>query len=64
MARGKPGKAGLVSRQETESFKLVDLAKILGIPHESAHRAMGDVKATVGLLDVLLKRKYRSTQEG
>jgi DNA polymerase III epsilon subunit family exonuclease len=65
MARGKPGKTGLISRKETESFKLTDLTALLGIPHRDAHRAMSDVEGTVGLLDVLLKRKYeQQLQQG
>ena len=62
LARGKPGKVGLISRKETDDFKLTTLTKVLGISHKDAHRAMADVEATVGLLDVLLKRKYRNTR--
>lgn len=59
MSRGKPGKAGLIPRNEVANFKLTTLTQSLGIRHSDAHRAMSDVEATALLLDCLLKRRYR-----
>lgn len=60
MARGKPGSAGLIARNEVANFKLTTLTQYLGIKHQDAHRAMADVEATALLLDHLLKAKYRA----
>jgi DNA polymerase III epsilon subunit family exonuclease len=59
MARGKPGRDGLIPRPEVANYKLGTLTKALGIRHNDAHRAMSDVEATASLLDYLLKLKYR-----
>jgi DNA polymerase III epsilon subunit family exonuclease len=59
MARGKPGKPGLIPRDSVQNYKLGTLTRALGIRHDDAHRAMSDVEATAALLDYLLKMKYR-----
>lgn len=64
LARGKPGGAsGLIPRADVLNYKLTTLTQTLGIRHPNAHRAMSDVEGTVGLLDHLLKKKYRQQQE-
>jgi DNA helicase-2/ATP-dependent DNA helicase PcrA len=39
-----------------DSYRLGDLCEILHLPHGTAHRALGDVKATVALLRALMPR--------
>lgn len=39
-----------------DSYQLSDLCKALNLPPVSAHRALGDVKGTVALLQALMKR--------
>jgi len=42
---------------ELKSYSLKNLCKRLDIENEAAHRALGDAKATVELLEILLKMK-------
>lgn len=41
---------------EARSFSLSYLSRILGLPHEPVHRALGDVRATMALLDACFAR--------
>lgn len=41
---------------EARSFSLSYLSRILGLPHEPVHRALGDVRATTALLEACWQR--------
>lgn len=50
MSLGQP----LVAKGHVPNVKLVTLAKYFGVPHDSAHTAMGDVRATIGVYRAIL----------
>jgi DNA polymerase III alpha subunit (gram-positive type) len=50
MSLGQP----LVAKGHVDNVKLVTLSKFFGVPHEAAHTAMGDVKATLGVYRAIL----------
>lgn len=51
MSLGQP----LVAKGLVENVKLVTLSKYFGVPHEHAHTAMGDVRATLGVYRAILQ---------